>query len=241
MALGFVSGSSEYVDCGTGIINAMANNAAFTVMGWARATSTNRCYIGCMHRSSSNVFANWETYLIANGRIYGYVANAGSGAGNGTTAVVGATTTIDNGAWHHCCYTYIPSTSLTAYLNGAQDAQNTTSIPASFNRNTSLTFRMQRQTSDFPSGGTVFYWTGDLHDVRIYTRALSLAEIQSIYHARGGDTVVSSLLGRWPLLEPDASSASGAGTVTDIAGNGYHGTPYNTPTYASAPFKCRRG
>lgn len=57
----------------------------------------------------------------------------------------------------------------------------------------------------------------DLHDVRIYNRVLTLAEIQTIYAARGGDDIVHGMTSRWPMFEgPSGSTISGTGVIKDI-------------------------
>ncbi len=78
----------------------------------------------------------------------------------------------------------------------------------------------------------------EIFDLRCYDRALSLAEIQSIYHAQGNDSIINGLLGRWFLdEEPDGTACAGAGVVKDVSGGDHHGTPANNPTYRAAPFK----
>ena len=41
---------------------------------------------------------------------------------------------------------------------------------------------------------------GRLWDVRLYDRLLSASEIQTIYTARGTDSIVYGSLGRWPMF-----------------------------------------
>lgn len=57
----------------------------------------------------------------------------------------------------------------------------------------------------------------DLHDVRIYNRLLSAAEIQTIYAARGGDDIVYGMTHRWPMFEgASGTTISGTGVVKDL-------------------------
>lgn len=76
--------------------------------------------------------------------------------------------------------------------------------------------------------------TGAVADFRIYTRALLLNEILSMYHARGRDTVCDSLWLRWAGEE--GSGGGNVGSVRDLSGQGRDGTAASTPTYLPAPF-----
>lgn len=81
---------------------------------------------------------------------------------------------------------------------------------------------------------------GIIEDFRIYNRALSQAEITTIYNARGIDNIYYGLLHRWLLNEQAPSvEASGSNTVKDMVGQN-HGTPYLTPTYINSELKFRR-
>lgn len=85
----------------------------------------------------------------------------------------------------------------------------------------------------------------DLHDVRVYSRNLSLAEHRTIYYSRGTDSIVEGLLHRWPMNEsPSGTTLSGTGTVKDIGSGGLNiSADTNPPTYiydASLSFTRRR-
>ncbi|MBA7491382.1 hypothetical protein ES702_01927 [subsurface metagenome] len=83
------------------------------------------------------------------------------------------------------------------------------------------------------------YYNGKTFDARIYNDvALSLAEMNTIYHARGADNIVAGLVARWLMNEkPDGETASGANVITDISGQGNHGSPVNSPVYRAAPVR----
>jgi Concanavalin A-like lectin/glucanases superfamily len=58
------------------------------------------------------------------------------------------------------------------------------------------------------------YWTGDLSDIRIYGRAISLPEVSSIFH---GQDISNGLIGWWKLNEGSGNS------IGDSSGNGNKG------------------
>lgn len=72
---------------------------------------------------------------------------------------------------------------------------------------------------------------GLLADVRVYTRALSLAELQTMLVTLGQDGIVFGLLWRWMQRElSPGTAATVAGSIIDLAGN-LNGTPVNSPVY----------
>jgi len=81
---------------------------------------------------------------------------------------------------------------------------------------------------------------GILEDMRVYSRVLSVAEIQTIYACRGTDTIVEGLQNRWLLNEgAEGATASGAGIIKDLTGS-QNGTPVNSPTWTGSRLKPLR-
>ncbi len=73
---------------------------------------------------------------------------------------------------------------------------------------------------------------GLLADIRVYTRTLSLAELQTMFTLLGVDGIVNGLLWRWPMRERSPGTAATiAGSIIDFAGN-QNGDPVNSPIYA---------
>jgi hypothetical protein len=108
------------------------------------------------------------------------------------------------------------------------------------------------QTGVLDQNGSVEVWIGDnpginrkefdgiVEDVRMYDRALSLGEVQTIYAARGGDDIVQGLSHRWLLNEgPAGQAATGAGVNKDMTGAD-HGTPTASPIYKASNLRFRR-
>lgn len=94
------------------------------------------------------------------------------GVFNGSTVYeVTSATSLTDDVWYCVVFKYIPSTSLTIYLDSgcdavpAQDAQNTSSIPASINNSTAA-FTVGAYTA-FPSSAANVY-AGSLDDIRIW-------------------------------------------------------------------------
>lgn len=74
---------------------------------------------------------------------------------------------------------------------------------------------------------------GAIEDCRIYDRALSSAEILTIFTLEGRDNIIHGLIGRWTLNEKHpGSTVTVAGSVKDISVSGNDGSPGNTPVYS---------
>src|SRR5262249_55454266 len=92
--------------------------------------------------------------------------------------------------WYHAAVTYDGST-LSLYLNGKLEAsKTTTAINTQLDAN-GLTIGFRPDESA--------YWNGLIDEPAIYNRALSAAEIQAIYNARGaskgGNLIQGNMIG----------------------------------------------
>ncbi len=72
-------------------------------------------------------------------------------------------------------------------------------------------------------------------DCRLYDRALSAAEIETMFTTLGRDGIVHGLLHRWELREwVPGATASGAGATKDSGPGQVNGTPINSPLGAES-------
>jgi hypothetical protein len=132
---------------------------SFTVMGWLQ---TRNIFSGggCASFVMKPLDYGFE---ICNGLLY---AEVGSGT-TWTASVTQPLTTADLNTWKHVALTY-SGTTLRFYINGALIGQaNGTHTP----NNTALIFGRWTPASEF--------WNGLMDDVRLYSRALTQAEIQT--------------------------------------------------------------
>ena len=77
-------------------------------------------------------------------------------------------------------------------------------------------------------------FNGKEWDFRLYNRALSPAEIRTIYSAKGNDNIVDGLVDWWRMDEKPDGQTAGAGDVIDIIGDN-DGDGTNAPIYRPAP------
>jgi hypothetical protein len=122
------------------------------------------------------------------------------------------------------------------YFNGVLDSSTAV---AAWTGNTSNTVSLGAAIAALASGVNPF--DGILHDMRVYNRALSAAELQTITVSRGKDSLFSGLVNRWKLTElaPGVTAAAGA-SVRDSMNLQNDGTPQNSPVYATWLVSNRR-
>jgi len=80
--------------------------------------------------------------------------------------------------------------------------------------------------------GAARNFDGVIDDVRIYTRALSVNEMTTIYYSESKDDIVYGLFSRWLMNESSISAvASEINSIIDVSDSKKHGTPAGSPTY----------
>lgn len=120
---------------------------------------------------------------------------------------------------------------LKIFQNASQIASSSTASTASNTSDTNSKCAAIAAQDD----GVSSFFDGIIEDVRIYTRALSAAEIETIYASEGVDGIVDGLQARWYMREGGAgATATGASTVRDLSNNGLHATPTASPLYADS-------
>lgn len=149
---------------------------------------------------------------------------------------VGLTTlsAIPNNTWTHIAVSVdIANDTSSIYINGVLDTSGTTSFtPTATNNSVSTSCRLAGRDN----GGAEFF-DGLMHDVRVYSRDLSAAEVQAIYTCQGHDSI-NDYVNRW-IMDAGGFGAT-AGTEFDLGNNRADGTPTNAPTYADGPFAMRK-
>lgn len=104
------------------------------------------------------------------------------------------------------------------------------------------------QTVSTPDAGKMYFgcaglnsehFDGDLDDIRLYDRILTLTEIKNIYESKGHDGIIKGLLHRYMLDEESAGNQPNLGAIKDQAGtNNLSFT--NSPSYSTSILTPRR-
>lgn len=183
----FTAASSEYMDCGViaseiGIDGANAK----TLMGWANCHNFSLGTEGCPFQiggsgsgSADELFALRVTSTDSQWR-----------ADYWDTFIQFSTPTTSVNTWWHFAMTYDGTTGR-VYANGVDEGDQVIALTTS---------------DDFGMYGAIWeqatnidFFDGEIADLRVYDRALSEAEIMTIYMSRGKDGIVNGLEGRWPM------------------------------------------
>jgi len=189
--LNVIDGSDDYVDCGSGSL--LNVTGALTLEAWVKPNS----------------FSNYDTIVgnEADSGRSGYRLFSYNGLAlrlNESTTVSGSDLT--DGVWQHVAAVFIPSTSITLYINGQQNTRSTTNIPASITSSPSNVW-IGGRVGDIGLPSRNF--NGLIDQVRIYDYARTPAQIAWDYN-RGKP---------WIHLKLDECQGT---TAYDSSGNGYN-------------------
>lgn len=143
-------------------------------------------------------------------------------------------TNVNNNQWNHVVGTY-DGTDLRIYLDGAFDSLLNSS-------GLTMTDNGQPVGLGFNGNDQFLPMDGDMDDLRIYDRALSAAEILTLFTLRGKDDIINGLVSRWTMREREPGiGPTAAGSIKDIGPSGNDGNPTNTPTYTDGILSFGRG
>jgi hypothetical protein len=142
------NGSTAYVGAGNGSSLQITNN--LTLSSWIKLTS-NSTTQDIIARNGASANYNYRLYVNSSGQAVMEVSSDGTA----TTTVTGSSTLSTN-TWYHISGTYVPSTSMTIYVNGVQDGLNTTSIPASINNTSSVALKLGAENTGATVAGGAF-------------------------------------------------------------------------------------
>lgn len=233
-------GTNDAVDLGSSI-PAANGVGALTVMAWVNMDdSPSGNEFLCL--SINNGGVPTDTSRIEFGRITGGVS-AGAPQAQGRAPDAGAaqnvngTTIVPNNAWMHVAMVFdFANATFSIYEDGVLDVSAGVTVNATTDATDSAAgaiFAEDQAASGFSDG------RGE--DFRIYNRALTADEIQTIFQCRGVDGIVEGLVNRWLLNEgPVGSSPSGAGSIKDVGPGQRNVDPVDAPVYAAGEQRYRR-
>lgn len=227
MALDFSGpGSGDHIDCG--LVDLPSGLSECTIIAWClfKDTLTDQRVIS--KATDQQVVDHWFMFSgWSSTQMRARLKTSGT-----TLTHFDNASAITLNQWYHMGFVYDGS-NVIFYRDGAQNGSSAQS--GTIDTSGSVECRI----ADNP-GPTRKEMNGCVEDCRIYTRALSAAEIQTIYAARGHDSIYDGLLHRWTINDGVAgTTASGSDSVKDIVG-GFHGTPAGTPTYTASELTFRR-
>ncbi len=209
-ALSF-DGTDDYV-----VGTAAATADVFTYSAWINPSTNSGTIIGTT--------SNGIQWRLSTGKLNLVAA--------GVTEIGSSTETVPMNAWTHVSLTNDASGNYTFYINGHDAGGRGTNAYNYDNQRPAIGSRYHDNASEL--------FTGIIDEVRIYNRALTAAEIKSLYNrgapdktnagssqAQGTGRLDSDLRAYYPL-----DNGSGT-TATDASTNGNNGTLTNGPTWTT--------
>jgi len=208
-ALNF-DGTSDQVNLGTSIGNALAGTNKVTIEAWVKPTTTSGPYRIIVGNYSTP--ANQMQFCIRQQNT-GYAFFLGNGSG-GSYGAVGAANTVTTGVWQHVSGTWDGSVAK-IYINGV--LTNTASI-------TYPSFGSTTNSVVIGANSVPEIWSGDIDEVRIWNRTLCESEIQNNMNGEI-PTTASGLIANYHFNQGVGNANNSAITsLIDDSGNGNNGT-----------------
>lgn len=230
----FFDGNVDSVSLVSNPISTVSNSSS--VCAWSN-TNNVAASTGGFNQTIINMYTDTNNgihmgSIVNTGNLFASYQSQGVHYGAQSTGVV-----FTNNTWVHVCYVW-NGMGIALYANGSAIASTTNSDSAGLVNTIGA-------HDDLGDGA----WSGMIDDLRIYNRALSIAEIKQIYNSgalvlnslQGNKTVVlqktpsnfltSGLVGYWSFDGSKINWASN--TVTDSSGNGNTGTMISMSTTTS--------
>jgi hypothetical protein len=225
MAMSFVAATTDYVNLGQPSVLNLLPRTEWTISLWALASGS--IGFGTFLCKGDSTGANRQ-FQFTYGGTEPFKLEATVGGTFYSSGVTGS-----DGVWHHCVLrdinnggTYQFQLFKDAVQAGTTQNSGTGTLAAD------VLIGSRRATTNT---GTGYLLTGSLDDIRVYNRALSLPEIETLYGTRGRDNLVNGLVGRWLFLDsPPGTVSSGTGQVKDMSDQGTHGTASGAPSFSES-------
>lgn len=204
---GTFDGTGDCVNLGTTVLT--NTGSAMTVSAWVNPSSLSSD--PAIIRKQSNI---WNLHYISGSSAFRFEL-----ATSGGSAQVFSGTFSTTGTWYLITGVYDGSY-IYIYVNGVY--QNRTALTGTINTGSG----QQTAIGANISGGTCnqYYWNGKIDEVRVYTRALSAADVSRLYNWAPGP------VGYWKFDEGTST------TAYDSSGNGNNGTLTLGPTWGTGKY-----
>lgn len=196
-------GKNDYVN--TNADDSLDVTGSLTLSAWVFRSNSAKTH-AIVSKYQTNSSAPFHLELLASGLVRATHRSGTLGQS------ISSTTAVTNNVWTHVVFVRDNSTGkLTFYFNGVQDfagwkSYNTTRVAAS-----TVSVKIGSH-----AGATNNFFAGTIDDVRIYDKALTEAEVQSLYNSHTGDvTPPSSVTIDQPL--PSSTVLSNVNVIVSAA------------------------
>ena len=162
-------GINDYIDLNNPTI--LNIHEAITISAWARVSDTN---------SENTIISKWKYYNINQGSWTLYSHSFVVAGSNGITGMpAGHDSLQQSSEYKHYVGTYTQQDNFIRYYENGVLIDSVSGLPGSiFVSNSKVLIGAAIYFN-------LYYFTGDIDDIRIYNRALSVKEIKALYHENG--------------------------------------------------------
>jgi len=212
--------TADRIECGTADVP--ANTPTFSAMGWGKTASVTEQRLLSKATGLSADNHTWMVGLIDTpSDLCRTRINAG---GSTTTVAAGAVTT---GVYAHTAVIY-DGTNQTNYTNAV--SQGSAANSGDVEVDASAEYWIGNQPPTGTTSGQI--WDGDLEDIRVYARDISVAELECIINSNGHDGIVHEMILRHPLNDNSSGTiGTGATRARGIGSLQQDGDGVNGPTW----------
>jgi hypothetical protein len=197
-------GASDYIQLDTAPVGA---DNAITITGWINTTQSFSSFKGILSKGTPNGYEDFIVFGGSTNKLGLYVVTNLGNTGNNY-----ATTTINDGTWHHfACQWDSVSNEAKIYINGS--LENTTARTGSTLKNTDSRMAIGAYSDNSN------HFKGNLANVAIWNRALSSDEINAVMW-KGYQSLTDnekSGLKAWYSLDDITSPAASLATMEQLA------------------------
>jgi hypothetical protein len=228
-----LDGVNDFITMGD--VNAVDSLTAITVAAWVKVGSdaTERHIVDKSLCDGATNGGPFELYMVSHKAVFAMYPVSGTPANFVNTSQ--SVSAIDDNQSHFLVGRYDGS-NIELWIDGVRDP--------GYQAYSSLT--MSNTTNELQIGGDCsgvgigngYEWPGLIDEVRVYTRAITPAEIKQLYNmgtvklnSSQGTRATSGLIGYWSFNGPDISWS--ANTAYDRSGQGNNGTITNMSTSSS--------
>jgi hypothetical protein len=196
-----------------------------TVTAWIKATANRADWRDIAEKVAPATYTGFFFQINANSNVNCDIGTEAVGGGsilfneNDSAVLSCGSQVVDDGAWHHVTFVR-NGTQRTIYVDAAVDMAGTNGSVPNLNNAEALTIG---RLSVAPIGQ---YFDGQIDEVRIYSRALSIDEVWRLYRETAPTGTDTGLKGYWSFNGRDMAGT----TAYDRSGSGNNGTLTNGPT-----------
>ncbi len=199
-ALDFVASQSDYIDAGNPASLQITGELSISLWFKTSTTPTTSGYL---------ISKGVSPYTSRNFGIWFSSSNTVRAAVNGVSGLVTSpASNYNDDNWHHCVFTFTPSTSTILYIDGSAVVTNEASIPSAINNITS-NLEIGRYISE--------YFDGEISNVALFNSALTPSQVSTLFNFGTPETNISFSPQAWWKLNDQTA-------ITDYSGNGNTGT-----------------